>query len=428
MISGDIMLIECISYFAKNIIGTVFVLFILNKLIGYKVQVKKVATVISTIALVTMSTIPFFALDNAELAFTLADLSTLLLFAVFPYSVLKPTKKKIFFLFGLILNLLLDLSVAVITTTINITSEVTTNWIYAGILAVLLIVVIAIYYKRNFVVPVDFFESIPSLFYFVILVACVATQYTLTLSQDATSYADVAQLLLIVSAGFILVCLSYMVFKYITVSLKEKDSLEQLDMQIKHYEELAQKSQDIRRFRHDYKNHLFMLGVMLDENKLDDAKKHLARLTEEIKETETKFATGNYFADALIAHKAYEALKSNIQITFHGSIHPDKIDNSDLCTILANSLDNAIRASISLSPCTIHIEASTNEKGCTITVTNPVSNKIEIKNNTIKTSKKDTDNHGFGINNIKHTVQKYDGFVTLSSTDKIFSIKIGLLF
>ena len=52
----------------------------------------------------------------------------------------------------------------------------------------------------------------------------------------------------------------------------------------------------------------------------------------------------------------------------------------------------------------------------------------EIKNNTIKTSKKDTDNHGFGIGNIKRTAQKYNGFVTLSSTDKEFSIKIGLLF
>ena len=88
------MLIECISYLAKNIIGTVFVLFILNKLIGYKVQVKKAATVISAIALVAVSTVPFFTLNDAESAFTLADLSTLLLFAAFPYCVLKPTKKK----------------------------------------------------------------------------------------------------------------------------------------------------------------------------------------------------------------------------------------------------------------------------------------------------------------------------------------------
>ncbi len=422
------MLIECISYLVKNLVGTLFVLFILNKLIGYRIHIKKAATVVSVVVLGAISTVPFFTISDTELIFTLADLSTLLLFSVFPYCILKPTKKKVFFLFGLILNLLLDLLVAVISTTMKITSEVTVNWIYAGILAVLLISVIAIYYKRDFIVPVDFFESIPPLFYIVVLVACVATQYTLTLSQDATSYADVAQLLLIVSAGFILVCLSYMVFKYITVSFKERDSLKQLDMQLQHYEELAKKSQDIRRFRHDYKNHLFMLGVLLNENKLDDAKKHLARLTEDIEETETKFATGNYFADALIAHKADEALKNKINIEFHGNIHPDKIDNSDLCTILANSLDNAIRASIPLSPCKIHIEASTNEKGCTITVTNPVAKKVEIKNNAIKTTKRDTESHGFGINNIKHTAQKYDGFVTLNCTDKEFSIKIGLLF
>ena len=54
--------------------------------------------------------------------------------------------------------------------------------------------------------------------------------------------------------------------------------------------------------------------------------------------------------------------------------------------------------------------------------------KIEIKNNTIKTSKKDTENHGFGIGNIKRTAQKYDGFVTLNCTDTEFSLKTGLLF
>lgn len=318
--------------------------------------------------------------------------------------------------------------VSVISTTAKITSEATINCIYAGILLALLISVIIIYYKRDFIVPVDFFESIPPLFYIVILVASVATQYTLMLAQDATFFVDVAQLLLIIAAGFILVCLSYMVFKYITVSLKEKDSLEQLDLQIQHYEELAEKNRDIRRFRHDFKNNMYMLGVMLEENRITDAKEHLSKMNVEIKETESKFATGNYFADALIAHKADEALKSNIQITFSGSLSPDKINNSDLCTILANSLDNAVRACTALAPCTVHISATTNEKGCTITVTNPVPKKIEIKNNTIKTSKKDTENHGFGIGNIKRTAQKYDGFVTLNCTDTEFSLKTGLLF
>ena len=422
------MLIECISYLFKNIVGTVFVLFILNKLIGYKVQVKKAATAVSAVALVAMSTVPFFTIKDTELVLSLADLSTLLLFSLFPYCILKSTKKKVFFLFGFILNSVLDLIVSVISTTAKITSEATINCIYAGILSVLLISVIIIYYKRDFIVPVDFFESIPPLFYIVILVASVATQYTLMLAQDATFFVDVAQLLLIIAAGFILVCLSYMVFKYITVSLKEKDSLEQLDLQIQHYEELAEKNRDIRRFRHDFKNNMYMLGVMLEENRIADAKEHLSKMNVEIKETESKFATGNYFADALIAHKADEALKSNIQITFSGSLSPDKINNSDLCTILANSLDNAVRACIALAPCTVHINATTNEKGCTVTVTNPVPKKIEIKNNTIKTSKKDTENHGFGIGNIKRTAQKYDGFVTLNCTDTEFSIKTGLLF
>ena len=95
------MLIECISYLFKNIVGTVFVLFILNKLIGYKVQVKKAATAVSAVALVAMSTVPFFTIKDTELVLSLADLSTLLLFSLFPYCILKSAKKKSFFFLGL---------------------------------------------------------------------------------------------------------------------------------------------------------------------------------------------------------------------------------------------------------------------------------------------------------------------------------------
>ncbi|MBP3443008.1 MAG: GHKL domain-containing protein [Clostridia bacterium] len=422
------MIVECISFLSKDILGITLVLFILNKLIGYEIKIKKIATIIFSVGLLAMTILPYFLVDNPADRLMYVDYASVFCFAVYPYFILKPTKKKIFFLCGFIINVILDIVVSIIYTTAKIINFSIENAIYCGVIVLLLVIFCLIYYKRNFIVPKEFFERIPTFFYFVIVAAAFATQYVLEFSRTDTSFVELAQALLVVASGLTVICLSYIIFKYINASLKERDSLEQLDRQLAHYEELAEKNQDIRRFRHDIKNNLYMLNILLEDGKYDEAKEHLEKLSLDIKETENKYATGNYFADALISHKAAEAAESNISIRFAGSIPSRQISNSDLCTILANSLDNAIRACKDISPCEITITSILNDKGCTITISNPVKKKVEIKNNTIRTTKNDSVNHGLGIGNIKRTVQKNNGVVTLSCTDTVFSIKVALLF
>lgn len=165
------------------------------------------------------------------------------------------------------------------------------------------------------------------------------------------------------------------------------------------------------------------MNILLSDEKFDEAKKYIAGLNESVKETENRFSTGNYLADAILSHKADELEKDLNKIEFSGSIPSGKINNNDLCTILTNSIDNAARACRKLSPCSVRIEAYENEKGCSFTISNPVEKKIEIKNNTINTSKKDSQNHGVGIENIKRVADKYRVFVRLDCTDSEFTIK-----
>lgn len=421
-------MIECISYLGKDILGIIFVLFTLNKLIGYEIKVKKIATVLMSVAILALTILPYCFNVLVEDLQMSVDYATIFSFSLYPYCILKPTKKRVFFLCGFIINVILDILVSIIYTTAGIVNRPVENAIYCGVILLLILLFCIIYYRRNFIVPKEFFERIPTFFYVVITAAAFATQYILEFSRFDSSFVELAQALLIAASGLTIVCLSYVISKYISASLREKDSLEQLDRQLLHYEELAEKNQDIRRFRHDIKNNLYMLGILLEDGKYEEAKEHLNKLSLDIKETENKYSTGNYFADALISHKASEAAESNIGIIFEGAIPARNISNSDLCTILANSLDNAIRACKDIAPCEILITSILNEKGCTITISNPVKKKIEIKNNTIKTTKRDTENHGLGIGNIKRAVQKNNGAVTLSCTDTTFSIKVALLF
>ncbi|MBQ1954461.1 MAG: GHKL domain-containing protein, partial [Clostridia bacterium] len=62
-----------------------------------------------------------------------------------------------------------------------------------------------------------------------------------------------------------------------------------------------------------------------------------------------------------------------------------------------------------------------------IIVRNTVLNKVEIKNNSVKTTKSDSENHGFGLNAIKTAARKYDGFVVLDCDESWFTLKIVLL-
>ena len=350
-----------------------------------------------------------------------------LFYMIVPYFVLDLKKKRIFILLGLVLDSFFDLLTQVFVLLFkNKSSTVTFNTIFSAWFLICLLICLVLYYKKHFYIPKFFLEQIPNVFY--ILLFIVLFVISLMLEKDTETFGPLE---LYLSGGFVIIAffgISYIVVKYITVSSKQREAHVQLDMQAKHYEELAEKNRDIRRFRHVIKNNLLALNILLTDEKYSEAKTYIDGLNESVKETENKFSTGSYFVDALLAHKADELASDGVEIEFSGTVSSDKLSNNDLCTILTNSIDNAARACKELAPCKIKINSDESEKGCTITVYNPVSKKVEIKNNSIKTSKKDSQNHGFGIENIKRVAEKNNGFVKLDCTENEFSIKIGLLF
>jgi sensor histidine kinase regulating citrate/malate metabolism len=58
-------------------------------------------------------------------------------------------------------------------------------------------------------------------------------------------------------------------------------------------------------------------------------------------------------------------------------------------------------------------------------ITNPVAEKVEITNNTAATTKKDRLSHGFGLYNIKKTVEKYKGDFSIKSDSSVFILELG---
>ncbi len=416
------MIITYLSYMLTVSLGCIFELFILNKFLGYELRVKKVPLIITSVALAAL----MFLLVWKNLI-DIANISMALFYMITPYMALDLKKKKLFILFGFVLDCFFDVLTQVFTLLFRIkSSTIIYNTIFSAWFLVCIFISLLLYYKKHFVIPKFFLEQIPTIFYILFFIAFFVI--SLMLDKDKETFG---LLELYLAGGFVIISffgISYIVVKYITVSSKQKESEIQLEMQAEHYQDLAEKNRDIRRFRHDIKNNLLALDILLSDGKYDEAKKYIDSMNESVKETENRFSTGSYLADAILSHKADEIKNDKLDIEFSGTVPSERISNNDLCTILTNSIDNAARACKEVAPCKINVTSDETEKGCTITVSNPVLKKVEIKNNSIKTSKKDAQNHGFGIENIKKVAEKYRGFVRLSCTDSEFTIKIGLLY
>ena len=416
------MIITYLSYMLTVSLGCIFELFILNKFLGYELRVKRVPLIITSVALAAL----MFLLVWKNLI-DIANISMALFYMITPYMALDLKKKKLFILFGFVLDCFFDVLTQVFTLLFRIkSSTIIYNTIFSAWFLVCIFISLLLYYKKHFVIPKFFLEQIPTIFYILFFIAFFVI--SLMLDKDKETFG---LLELYLAGGFVIISffgISYIVVKYITVSSKQRESEIQLEMQAEHYQDLAEKNRDIRRFRHDIKNNLLALDILLSDGKYDEAKNYIDSMNESVKETENRFSTGSYLADAILSHKADEIKNDKLDIEFSGTVPSERISNNDLCTILTNSIDNAARACKEIAPCIINVTSDETEKGCTITVSNPVLKKVEIKNNSIKTSKKDAQNHGFGIENIKKVAEKYHGFVRLSCTDSEFTIKIGLLY
>ena len=131
--------------------------------------------------------------------------------------------------------------------------------------------------------------------------------------------------------------------------------------------------------------------------------------------------------DAIISAKA--ALASSYDITFkHNILLPGKIvlDNTDLCSILSNLLDNAIEACCKLEQNRyIDIEMIIVKTQLKIKITNAADGRYIIDQGKIKTTKLG-EMHGIGIGHIKSIVENYGGLFSIKPEKDSFTAKVSI--
>lgn len=222
-----------------------------------------------------------------------------------------------------------------------------------------------------------------------------------------------------------MVLIIYLLFNCISKQYFENISLlmeKQVEQQVEHYKKINKLTDDLREFRHDYKNHMICLQSLLNNKQYDEALSYVKCITNQEILDSNKFFSGNQIADAILTDKNELAQKNNCKIIFDGSVS-DEISVSNLCTILSNALDNSIEACSKIDSDEtqiIDVKCVASELIQIIRISNP-----NLDNNAVtETSKADRKNHGFGLSNIRRTVERMDGQMIISSQYPTFVLEI----
>ncbi len=160
----------------------------------------------------------------------------------------------------------------------------------------------------------------------------------------------------------------------------------------------------------------------------EDIDRYLEEMEGSIQIYESIVKTGNEVLDTILTEKSLYCRERGITVSCvadgsqMGFIH-----TVDLYAILGNALDNAIEAVEKFKheeKRQIDVLIYRQQNFLVINVINPLKGTLVYEEELPVTTKGDTQYHGFGLRNMRYLVKKYDGFLSVSTEDGCFSLKI----
>ncbi len=199
----------------------------------------------------------------------------------------------------------------------------------------------------------------------------------------------------------------------------------QTELEKESYLRMLKTGDELRRIRHDIKNHLLYVRGIIERNEPEKAEMYIEKMEEELSSNEKYMVTGNRTIDYVLGSKLSE--NKDITLVCTGVFpHAEVIDELDLAILFGNLLDNAIEAVRKEENKLIEIRLSVYNDYCNILVSNPISKSVLKSNPSLLTTKEKNENHGFGIRSIRAIVDKYSGIFEVYEEGTKFNVQISI--
>ena len=160
-----------------------------------------------------------------------------------------------------------------------------------------------------------------------------------------------------------------------------------------YYQEVENQQLSFRKFKHDLMNQFTVIATYLDLGENDKAIEYFKKLGAEFSAL-TRTFTDNTLINAVLNSKYQIAHMQGINMEIKVDVHELDLDETELCTLIAISLDTDIVK--------------------------------QAQDGSFITHKGDSRNHGLGLNNIKDAVKDMGGTVTITADDSIFRVAASI--
>lgn len=220
------------------------------------------------------------------------------------------------------------------------------------------------------------------------------------------------------------------VFLIDTVRMQYKKELvlknEYLEMTQEYYQNLERQMLEIRKIRHEMNQHLNTIQYYIKSKEYGKATAYIQSTGDQISQIESNVNVGNELLNISISH-----IKKlhNVKLRCEGHIGKDlPISEGELCIVVVNILKNAMEycenSNMGEKECALSFREF--QSHLVIHCENPVEENIDVERLGTYSTKNDKMSHGFGISNVKEIVEKYEGEVSFSCEDGVFSVDIIL--
>lgn len=305
-------------------------------------------------------------------------------------------------------------------------------WVYlVGYLIMLLL--IKRFFKDSFNYMLAFAENSVFLLFSAIPLLYYIYNYTLTHYQHSDRILN--KQYFIEQIPLLIVLISYILLTQIFKMVSEKAEIKnaqnlsnaQLNAACAQIEQLRISEQQSAIYRHDLRHHMRYLNACITENRLEEAEEYIRQTCADVDTISLKRYSVNEPINLILSYYAGKAKEKEIDIALNvTATNFSRFHSTDLCSLLANALENAIKASSQVEDLSLrYVKLRLFEKSNRLCMelrngytTEPV---FEYK---IPVSQKD--GHGIGVKSMIHVVEKYEGVYGFTAKDDEFRFQMSM--
>ena len=196
----------------------------------------------------------------------------------------------------------------------------------------------------------------------------------------------------------------------------------------KHYQEVQAMYQEMRIWRHDYKNHLQVMKAHLDAGEYGALNDYILKLDQELSGIGEVIDTGNRVLDASLNSVIAMAKSKRIDVNVKVVLPPKlSVEEYDLCVLLGNLLNNAVEGCETQGEGEkrfLRVYVGVLREQLYVSVTNSHAVSIRKEGERYRSTK--ASGRGLGMLSMDLVVAKYHGHINRQSDEGCFATEVLL--